>query len=246
MPGWVIEPVVKTEKAPAVLVIHGGPKGMYKPAFSFDLQVLASKGYYVIFTNPPGSDGYGNDYSNIRGVFGSLPYKELMTYLDEVLDQYPQIDKSRIGLMGGSYGGYLTNYIITRTDRFKAAISARGISSMINSFMSSDIGFEYVYEYMDGKTPWSHRKDFLEASPLYDCELIKTPTLFLHGEKDKRCHVTESLNMYHALTYLGIETGIRIFEDEGHGFVRSGQPRHRLERYQLMITWFRKHLQEGI
>lgn len=245
VPCWVIKPTHVFDHHPAVLMIHGGPKGMYAPVYSHDMQVLANSGYYVIFMNPPGSDGYGNDYSNIRSNFGQLPFEALMNMLDVVLKKYPSIDDKRLGVMGGSYGGYLTNYAITHTHRFRAAISARGISSLINTFISSDIGFEYIYEYMGNElTPWDGMNEYVEASPLYKAHLVKTPTLYLHGGQDVRCHPMESLNMYHSLKYHGVETEIRIFEKEGHGFTISGLPSHRLERYQLILKWFDHYLKE--
>jgi len=243
--GWVIPPTKREENKtyPAVLVIHGGPKGMFAPAYSHDMQILANEGYYVLFANPHGSDGRGDEFANIRGVFGQKAYEDLMDFVDRGINEYPAIDSERLGVMGGSYGGYMTNYIISHTDRFSAAVSARGISSLINSFFSSDIGFEYVYEYMGNRhTPWSDPEGYRQASPLYRADKIKTPTLFLHGQKDNRCHYTESSNMYSALLYNQVDTKLCLFEGEAHGFVSRGQAKNRLKRLEELMTWFKKYL----
>lgn len=231
---------------PAVLMIHGGPKMLYSDVFAHDIQLLCSEGFYVFNANPMGSDGRGDDFSNIRGHFGDLPYRQLMGFTDKVLERYPLIDPHSLGVTGGSYGGYMTNYIITRTARFKAAVSERGISSLISSFTSSEIGYKYIYEYMGNKdTPWSAPELYMEASPINRADKVTTATLFIHGKDDYTCHYSESLNMYSSLNYLGIETRFCLFENEGHGLVVRGKPLSKLRRYRELITWFNQHLKKG-
>jgi len=243
--GWVIPPVnlKPEEKYPGILFIHGGPKMMYTSVFSFDMHLLSSEGYYVFYMNPRGSDGRGDCFSNIRGNFASTPYEELIKFTDYVLELYPSIDCNKLGITGGSYGGYMTNYIITHTSKFKAAVSERGISNLMTAFTSSDIGHEYIFEYMGNKdTPWNNKKEYIENSPIYQVDQVKTPTLFIHGEKDYRCNYTESLNMFNALNYHGIPTKLCLFTDESHSLAVKGKPRNKHKRYEELLDWFNLHL----
>lgn len=244
--GWVIPPAkrIDTKKYPGILMIHGGPKAIYADVYSHDMQLLSQAGFYVFFCNPRGSDGRGDAFANIRGHYGDWAFEDLMKWTDKVLALYPDLDPESLGVMGGSYGGYMTNYIITHTERFKAAISARGISSMITGFLASDIGYEYVFEYMGNEEhPWSDHNRYDEASPLNYAHKVKTPTLFMHGKEDVRCPYQESIQMYSALVYLGVETDIVLFDEEGHGYEVVGKPKSKQVRYQTMLDWFLKYLQ---
>ena len=245
--GWVIPPLnrIKDKTYPGVLMIHGGPKATYSDIYSHDMQLLSQAGFYVFYCNPRGSDGRGDEFANIRGHYGDWAYEDLLDWTDQVLRNYPDLDPNRLGVMGGSYGGYMTNYVISHSNRFKAAVSARGISSMKTGFLSSDIGFEYVYEYM-GNTehPWSDPHKYDEASPLNRANQVKTPTLFMHGKEDVRCHYMESAQMYSALLYLGVETELCLFEEEGHGYEVVGKPESKLRRYRKILEWFQKYLIE--
>ncbi|MCD6321406.1 MAG: S9 family peptidase, partial [Clostridiales bacterium] len=246
--GFVFPPIdIRDDQHyPAVLMIHGGPKMIYSDVFAHDIQLLCANGYYVFCANPMGSDGRGDDFLNIRGSFGELPYKQLMAFTDGVLEKYPAIDIDHLGVSGGSYGGYMTNYIITRTSRFQAAVSERGISNLMTAFTSSDIGYQFIFEYLGNKiTPWSDPIKAIESSPIYLADKATTPTLFIHGKNDYRCHYTESLNMFSALKYHGIETRMCLFEDENHGLVVHGRPRSKMRRYEEFLSWFNKFLKKG-
>jgi dienelactone hydrolase len=246
--GYVYSPLTIEEGCvyPAVLMIHGGPKMLYSDVFAHDIQLLCANGYYVFNANPMGSDGRGDAFSNIRGQFGNLPFQQLMAFTDRVLDLYPQIDRENLGVTGGSYGGYMTNYIITRTSRFKAAVSERGISNLMTAFTSSDIGPRFVYEYMGNHaTPWSDPQLYLDASPIASVDKVSTPTLFIHGKDDYTCHYSESLNMYSALNYLGVESKFCLFEGEGHGLVVRGKPLSKQRRYREFLSWFNQYLKKG-
>lgn len=246
--GWVCPPhkteySEKDQKKPAVLMIHGGPKMIYSDVFSFDIQLLSAKGYYVLYANPMGSDGRGNAFADIRGNFCDLPYKQLMAFVDKALQIYPDIDNMRMGVTGGSYGGYMTNHIITKTDRFRAAVSERGISNMLTALTSSDIGYKFAVEYSACRcNPWKSTKSFVDISPIMNVQYVKTPTLFNHGKDDFRCHYTESLNMYSALSQLGVETRLCLYEGENHGLVTCGRPRSKRKRYEELSSWFDKYL----
>jgi len=243
--GWVLSPrnIEEGKKYPGILVIHGGPKMMYSSVISFDLQLLAAEGNFVFYMNPSGSDGRGDAFSNIRDKFASVPYEELMCFVDFIIEKHPEIDKNRLGITGGSYGGYMTNYIIGQTDRFKAAVSERGISNLMTAFTSSDIGHEFIYEYMGNHdTPWNNKMVYIKNSPIYYADRIKTPTLFIHGEMDYRCHNSESLNMFNALNYHGVLTKFCLFSNESHSLSVKGKPISKYKRYQELLNWFRKHL----
>lgn len=252
--GWVCPPlenIHEDEKKnqegsgmkPAVLMIHGGPKMIYSDVFSFDIQMLNAKGYYVLYANPMGSDGRGNAFADIRGNFCDLPYKQLMAFLDKALETYPDMDGERLGVTGGSYGGYMTNHIITQTDRFGAAVSERGISNMLTALTSSDIGYKFAVEYSACRcNPWKSTKSFVDISPIMNVQHVKTPTLFNHGKDDFRCHYTESLNMYSALSQLGVETRLCLYEGENHGLVTCGRPKSKRKRYEELSSWFDKYL----
>jgi len=230
-------------RCPAVLMIHGGPKMLYAAVYSHEIQLLCASGYYVFCANPMGSDGRGNAFADIRGRFGSLPYEQLMIFTDRILERYPRIDRNRLGVSGGSYGGYMTNCIITRTDRFKAAVSERSISSLLTSFTTSDIGYQFVYEYL-GNTPapWTAREELIEASPIFQADRAVTPTLFIHGKDDYRCHHTESVSMFSALNYHGVPARLCLFEHENHSLPVRGKPQSKRRRYEEFLTWFNTYL----
>lgn len=238
--GWVIPPVDvdQDKKYPAVLIVHGGPKLAFGEVYHHDMQMLAAKGYYVFYANPIGSDGYGDEFLDIRGSFGSIPYGQLMNFTDIVIEKYPQIDSNKLGVMGMSYGGYMTNYIIGKTIRFKAAISESGISNLVTAFTSSDIGYQYILEYMNGETPWTNMEAYLEESPISRANKVITPTMFMHGKEDHRCSCLEALNMYTALNFHGVETKLCMFEGENHALNRMGSPKNRKNRYKSIIEWF--------
>jgi len=246
--GWVCPPLhmEQDREYPGVLMIHGGPKMIYSDVFAFDVQMLCAKGYYVFYANPMGSDGRGDAFADIRGSFGDLPYKQLMSFVDKVSDAYSQLDSENLGVTGGSYGGYMTNHIITKTDRFKAAVSERGISNMMTALTSSDIGYKFTVEYTDcSSKPWENLDKFINISPIMNVNQIKTPTLFNHGKNDFRCHYTESLNMYAALSHLGVPTRLCLYEGENHGLVVCGRPQSKRKRYEELSTWFDKYLKRG-
>jgi dipeptidyl aminopeptidase/acylaminoacyl peptidase len=243
--GYVFSPAEfrEGERYPAVLIIHGGPKMIYTGAWAHDIQLLCARGYYVLCANPSGSDGRGNEFLDIRGSFAELPYRQLIAFTERVVARYPGIDRERLGVTGGSYGGYMTNYIISRTGLFKAAVSERSISSIVTAFTSSDIGYQFIYEYMGNRgAPWQSPGEALDASPIFRAAGVSTPTLFIHGTNDNRCHYSESLNMYGALKYHGVESRICLFEGENHSLPVRGRPKNRLRRYMEMLDWFDGHL----
>lgn len=242
--GWVMKPVdfVKGKKYPAVLDIHGGPKTVYGELFFHEMQYWASHGYAVFFCNPRGGDGRGDEFADIRGKYGNIDYEDIMKFTDEVVKKYDFIDGERLGVTGGSYGGFMTNWIIGHTDRFKAAASQRSISNWISDFNATDIGYFFADDQNAGATPWSDYEKLWDHSPLKYADKVKTPTLFIHSNEDYRCWIAEGLQMFTALKYHGVEARFCMVRGENHELSRSGKPKHRIRRLKEITDWFDAHL----
>ena len=240
--GVIIKPVDFEEGKtyPAILDIHGGPKTVYGPVFYHEMQIWANLGYFVFFTNPHGSDGKGNIFADIRGKYGTVDYDDLMNFTDLVLEKYP-IDRERMGVTGGSYGGFMTNWIIGHTDRFKCAASQRSISNWISKFGTTDIGY-YFNADQNQSTPWENHDKLWWHSPLKYANNVKTPTLFIHSEEDYRCWLPEGIQMFTALKYHGVDSRLCMFRGENHELSRSGKPKHRIRRLEEITNWFEKYL----
>ncbi len=242
--GWVMKPVnfEENKKYPAILDIHGGPKTVYGGEVFFqEMQYWANEGYVVMFCNPRGSDGRGDEFADIRGKYGTIDYEDIMDFVDKVLEKFSFIDGDRIGVTGGSYGGYMTNWIIGHTDRFKAAVSQRSIANWIAKFGTTDIGYYFV-EDQQAATPWSDFEKLWFHSPMKYADNVKTPTLFIHSEEDYRCWLAEGLQMFTSLKYNGVESKLVMFRGENHELSRSGKPKHRIRRLKEITTWFDSHL----
>ena len=242
--GWVLEPKdYDPEKTyPAVFDVHGGPKTVYGPVFYHEMQLWANMGYFVFFCNPKGSDGRDNDFMDIFGHYGETDYRNLMDFADAVLTAYPQIDPKRVCLTGGSYGGFMTNWIIGHTDRFCCAASQRSISNWLSFYGVSDIGYFFAPDQCHGDifTP-EGREILLRQSPLCYAGNVTTPTLFIHSDEDYRCPMAEGLQMYTALVARGVPARLCLFHGENHELSRSGKPKHRVRRLQEITDWFEKY-----
>lgn len=243
--GYVLRP--RTERAgqryPAILDIHGGPSDAYGLVFSHQMQYLAAHGYYVFWCNPTGSTGGGRAFSEIRGGTGGSDYEDIMGFTDLVLASYPAIDPARVGVTGGSYGGFMTNWIIGHTGRFAAAASCRSTANNITEAANKDIAPYFMRSMTTPDDP--ERIDKLWAlSPLkyIDKSVTTTPTLFLHSMEDYRCYHVESLQMYAALQYIGIPTRMILFKNESHGLSRNGHPRNRIRRLREITAWMDRYL----
>ncbi len=241
--GWVIKPIdfKKGEKYPAILNIHGGPKTVFGEIFYHEMQYWANEGYLVFFCNPRGSDGKGNHFADIRGKYGTIDYDDIMKFTDIVLEKYPSIDKDNVGVTGGSYGGFMTNWIIGHTDRFKAAASQRSISNWISFFGTSDIGY-FFSDDQQATTPWTDPDKLWFHSPMKYADKVTTPTLFIHSEEDYRCWTPEGLQMFSSLKYHGVDARLVMFREENHELSRSGKPKHRIRRLEEIRDWFESYL----
>ncbi len=243
--GWVLLPRDRSphKKYPAVLDVHGGPRCAYGETFFHEMQVWVSRGYAVFFTNIKGSDGRGDAFADIRGDYGGTDYQNLMDFTDAVLRAHPGIDPDRLCVTGGSYGGFMTNWIIGHTDRFCCAAGQRSISNWVSMSFISDIGGFFGPDqcaasglYGDENTEklWAH-------SPLRYADRAVTPTLFIHSDEDYRCPLPEGMQMMQALAQRGVETRMVIFRGENHELSRSGKPKHRIRRLKEITDWFEKH-----
>jgi dipeptidyl aminopeptidase/acylaminoacyl peptidase len=239
--GWLLLPKGATpqSKVPLILFIHGGPHGMYGYQFSTAFQTACTRGYAVLYLNPRGSTGYGQRFSDgCVNDWGGADYKDLMAGLDHVLAHHPELDAARLGVTGGSYGGYMTNWIITQTDRFKAAVSYAGLSNLI-SFYATSLYQDLIHVEFGGP-PWERYEILWERSPLRHVKRVTTPTLILHGEADNDVHVTQAEELYTALKYRGIETVFARYPRQGHG---ATEPRQQLDQLERTVAWFDRWLQ---
>lgn len=245
--GWIMKPVDfdKNKKYPGILDIHGGPKTVYGEVFYHEMQYWANEGYTVFFCNPRGSDGKGNEFADIRGKYGTIDYDDLMKFTDLILEKYPFIDRERIGVTGGSYGGFMTNWIIGHTKRFRAAASQRSISNWISKFGTTDIGYYFVDD-QQAATPWSDVEKLWFHSPMKYADKVVTPTLFIHSEEDYRCWLPEGIQMFTSLKYHGVDSRLIMFRGENHELSRSGKPNHRIKRLEEITNWFNKYLKSPI
>ncbi len=241
--GFVLPPVGYDpgKQYPVILDIHGGPKAVFGNGYFHEMQYWAALGYGVIFCNPTGSDGRGDAFADIRGAYGTVDYRDIMTFVDRALEAFPFLDSQRMGVTGGSYGGFMTNWIIGHTRRFKAAASQRSIANWISFFNTTDIGY-YFGEDQNAATPWSDLKKVWDQSPLQFADQAVTPTLFIHSDQDYRCWMAEGLQMFYALKYHGVPARLCLFKGENHELSRSGKPLHRIRRLKEITQWMDRYL----
>ncbi len=241
--GFVLKPIDfdENKKYPVIIDIHGGPKTAYGAVFYHEMQYWASEGYFVIYCNPTGSDGRGNEFADIRGKYGTTDYQDLMNFCDAALEKYPQMDKDNFFETGGSYGGFMTNWIIGHTNRFKACASQRSISNWFSFYGVSDIGVSFT-EDQQASTPFDNPEKLWWHSPLKYADKVTTPTLFIHSNEDYRCPMPEGMQMFTALKAHGVESKLVYFRGENHELSRSGKPIHRIKRLKEITQWFNNHL----
>ena len=243
--GFAIKPVdyQPGRRYPAVLHIHGGPCMAFLDIYYHDVQVWANRGYFVFYCNPRGSDGRGKAYADLCGKYGTVDYEDVMGFLDHALSAYPAADPGRLGVVGGSYGGFLTSWIVSHTDRFACAVSLRPVSSWVTLEYLSDIGRHFVLREMGTNTA-ENAAELWRRSPLKYAPNVKTPTLFIHSDHDFRCWMAEGLSFYSALQLNGVETRMCLFKGESHELSRSGRPKSRIRRMQEILNWMDSHLKQ--
>ncbi len=242
--GWILKPpdFDASKKYPMILEIHGGPHSAYGNVYTHEFQWMAAKGYVVLFTNPRGSTSYGQEFGNlIQYRYPGDDYKDLMAGVDEVLKR-GYVDATRLGVTGGSGGGLLTNWTITQTQRFKAAVSQRDIADWYGFWFTAD--FTLFQPTWFHKAPWEDPEDFHARSPITHVDKVTTPLMLILGDADYRTPPGEGgEQMFRALKYRRIPTVMVRFPRETHELSRSGEPWHRIERLQHIVGWMDKWLQ---
>ncbi len=240
--GWVLLPK-SARRVPGVLYVHGGPKTAFGHSYMHEFQAFAGAGYAVIFLNPRGSDGYSEKFADIRGRYGTRDFDDLMEGVDHVLKSHPQIDGTRLAIAGGSYGGFMTNWAVGHTDRFKAAVSDRSIASWASFWGTSDIGPHFTEDQVGGD-PWNAEEKLMNDSPIRYIKNVKTPTMIVHSMEDYRCWMVEGIQFFTALKKHGQEAELVLFPGENHDLSRVGKPKHRVARLRHYIRWFDAHLKK--
>jgi len=225
------------KKYPLVLSIHGGPAGQYGVDWYHEFQVYAAKGYAVLFTNPRGSTGYGQKFE--RGIvneWGGKDYLDIMNGLDAALKKYPWIDQDRMGVTGGSYGGFMTNWIVGHTNRFKAAVTLRSVVNFISDDGTRDGAYGHSPDF--GGDIFQKFDLYWDRSPLKYASNVKTPTLILHSDNDFRVPIEQGEQWFRALKHFGVTTEIVMFPRENHNLTRTGEPKHLVESLNWQLYWF--------
>lgn len=249
---WIVRPVgfVADERYPTILNVHGGPFAQYGNRFFDEFQIEAGAGYAVLYANPRGSSGYTESWGRaIRGPivdgpgWGSLDYDDLMTVMDEAVRRFSFVDPERLGVMGGSYGGFMISWIVGHTDRFRAGCSERAVNDFMLEGGTSDIGWMMRGEF--GAFWFEAPEAHLAMSPITYASDITAPLLIIHSEDDLRCPVGNAEELFTILRLLDKEVELVRFPSEGHELSRSGSPIHRVQRAEIVLEWFDRHLRGG-
>lgn len=244
--GWLLKPegFDPSRRWPLVMEIHGGPHGEYGWSFFHEFQLLAGRGYLVFYINPRGSCGYGEDFQRACVLdWGGRDFGDLMTALDQLIERTGFVDSERMGVAGGSYGGFMTNWVVGHTDRFRAAVSMRSISNFTSDYRSCDIALWNDREM--GTLNWADPRSMWEHSPIRFVESIRTPLLLTHGEMDLRCPIHQAEELFGALRVLGRVVELVRFPEETHDLSRGGRPDRRIERLNRIAGWFDRFLKSG-
>lgn len=248
---WVMRPAgcAPGETYPALLNIHGGPFCQYGDAFFDEFQVYCGAGYAVVYANPRGSSGYSEAWGRaIRGAgtpgtgWGSVDYDDCMAVIDEAMRRFDFIDGERLGVIGGSYGGYMASWIVGHNDRFKAAVSERAVNHFVSQWGSSDLGWDlkgYIGSFL-----FEDVEAYLRMSPATYARNIHTPLLLLHSEDDLRCPIEQAEQLFVTLRLLRRPVELVRFPGESHELTRSGSPVHRVQRFALVLEWFDRYLKK--
>jgi dipeptidyl aminopeptidase/acylaminoacyl peptidase len=228
-------------KYPMILTIHGGPSGQFGFEWYHEFQIYASRGWAVFFTNPRGSTGYGEKFE--RGIernWGGKDYVDVMNGVDAILAKYPWIDRERLGVTGGSYGGFMTNWIVSHTNRFMAAVTLRSISNFVSDDGTRDGAYGHADDF--GGDIFEKLESYWDASPLKYVKNVKTPTLVLHSDMDFRVPIEQGEQWFRGLQHFGVPSEIVFFPRENHNLTRTGEPKHLVESLNWQVYWFDRYL----
>lgn len=239
---WILKPprFNPRRRYPAIVQVHGGPMAQYGYSFFHELQLMAARGYVVFYANPRGSSGYGRKWAEaIKEDWGGADWDDVSAGTD-YLAALPYVNDQRIGITGGSYGGFMTNWAVGHTNRYRAAVTQRSVVDMTPFFGSSDVG--YLFHYELGGYPWENREGYAAQSPLTFVKKIRTPLLIIHSESDLRCNIEQAENLFAALKVLKRTTEMVRFPGEPHGLSRGGRPDRRVVRLEKILDWFERYL----
>lgn len=239
--GWIFTPpgYDANLRYPTILRIHGGPNGQYGVGFNFDAQLFAANGYVVIITNPRGSSGYGQDFGMALWQKWGIPdFEDVMAGVDYAIDQ-GYSDENKLGVGGWSYGGILTNYVITKTERFQAATTGASMALLVANF---GVDHYQLGNESEWGLPWENRDLWEKLSPFNDVDKVTTPTLIMGGEKDWNVPVVNSEQLYQALRRRGIDTRLVVYPGQPHGIRVPSYQKDRLERY---IGWYDQYVKKA-
>jgi dipeptidyl aminopeptidase/acylaminoacyl peptidase len=249
---WIVTPpdLDTSRRYPVLLNVHGGPFTQTGNRFFDEAQIQAAAGYVVLLSNPRGSSGrdtaWGRAICGPRDRFdpgtgwGTVDADDVMAVLDTALARYPFIDGERAGLLGGSYGGYMTSWIVGHSNRFKAACSERAVNNLLSLEWNSDVATMFRTEL--GVSHLDDPNEYLRRSPITYVREMTTPLLIIHSENDLRCPITQAEELFVALRTLGKEVEFYRFPDESHELSRSGSPVHRVQRAEIILEFFDRHL----
>lgn len=237
---WTLEPRKARKDRALVLQVHGGPHTNYGYGFSFEFQLLAAKGYTVVYGNPRGSSSYGTHFATTaQGRYGTVDADDVLAIAHAARRAHPKAD-APIHLTGGSYGGFMTNWLVTQTELFTSAVTQRSICNWASFYGTSDIGYNFAALEVAG-APWSDPDKLWAQSPLKYVANVTTPLLIIHAEEDHRCPIEQAEQLFVALKSLGKTTQFLRFPSEGHELSRSGRPDRRVRRLEAIAGWFERH-----
>jgi dipeptidyl aminopeptidase/acylaminoacyl peptidase len=242
--GFVMKPAAFEEGKtyPVILEIHGGPHANYSYSYFHEMQYFAAQGYAIVYTNPRGSASYGQEFVNAcRHDYGGRDAADILNGLDAALERFSFLDASRVAVTGGSYGGFMTNWLVGHTDRFFAAVSQRSISNWISFYGVSDIG-PFFTEWEIGGDIYNDFEKLWKHSPLAYAKNVKTPLLLKHGENDLRCPIEQAEQFYTAIKRNGGEVELVRIPDASHDLSRNGKPKLRFARLDSIIGFINRHL----
>ncbi|MEX2535933.1 MAG: S9 family peptidase [Trueperaceae bacterium] len=238
---WRLDPAERRDDLALVVQVHGGPHTNVGQGFYFEYQLLAARGYTVIYGNPHGSSSYGQAFATaVLGSYGTIDADDVLAFVDHALATHPD-PQAPVHLTGGSYGGFMTNWLVAHSDRFRSAVTQRSICNFVSFYGTSDIGYWFSERELGGN-PWDDFERLWQQSPLRLAHRIATPLLILHSESDLRCPVEQAQQLFVAVKRSGIaETRLVLFPDENHELSRSGRPARRVERLDAIVGWFEDH-----
>ncbi len=232
------------KKYPMILSVHGGPAGMYGVDWYHEFQVYAARGWAVFFPNPRGSTGYGEKFERgINGEWGGKDYADVMSGVEAILNKYSWLDRDRLGVTGGSYGGFMTNWIVGHTNIFKAAVTLRSVVNFISDEGTRDGAYGHKRDF--GGDLFEKFDLYWDRSPLKYAKNVKTPTLILHSENDFRVPLEQGEQWFRALKHFGVTTELVIFPRENHNLTRTGEPKHLVESLNWQLYWFDRFINEN-